>query len=161
MKLQLILPASLIIGLATSAAFSAVANSTARFSEVWSLDLSDAIPTEMGKAAFEQTGNVGSIPCADGRAYLSAGGNMQGGWSVATLVCHRNRDKNSAHWVIQLPKYPVGWVDPHSLIGVDCSFAGSGWRCKKRVRMKSPIDPGIQPGTQRDDPDAFNYIRIL
>jgi hypothetical protein len=161
MKLPQILTVIMIGCFASSSVLSAVENSTARFNEVWSLDLANAIPPEMEKEAFRRTGNIGTIPCADGRAYISEGGNMQGGWSMATLVCHRNRDKNSAHWVIHLPKYPAELVNSRRLIGVDCSFAGNGWRCKKRVKMQSPIDPGIRQETQREDPDAFSYIKIL
>lgn len=161
MTIRQVLATFLIAGFVSCTAQAAVANSTARFTEVWSLDLSGALPDEQGKAAFRQTGNVGSVPCAEGRVYISEGGNMQGGWSMASFVCHRNRDKNSAHWIIHLPRYPSEMFDPQRRVGIDCSFAGNGWRCNKRVRMQSPFDPDFQRGTQRDDPDAFNYIRIF
>lgn len=161
MKLRQILQAVLVASFVSSPALAAVANSSARFTEVWSLDLSGALPPEEDKAAFRQTGNVGSIPCADGRAYFSEGGNMQGGWSMASFVCHRNRDRNSAHWVIYLPRYPSDMFDRQRLLGIDCSFAGDGWRCRKRIRMQSPIEPTFRRGGPKEDPDAFNYIRIL
>lgn len=152
---------SIFLGcLVPSVAPAAVSNSSAILTSAWSLDLADALPQELEKAAFAQTGNVGTIPCAHGRLYMSEGGNIHGGWSVASAVCHRNASRNAAHWVIHMPQYPGSFVDERRVVGIDCSLSGSAWRCKKRVKMRSPVGLDVRPNSQKEDADALNYIKI-
>ena len=118
------------------------------------------MPKEMEKAAFAKTQNVGSVPCANGIAYYSEGGDANGGRSIASFVCHRSNDKNSALWVIYIPEYPSAFVDERRMVGIDCNLAGDGWRCKKRVKMISPFEERIDPQRKRPNADAAKYIRI-
>ena len=163
MRTFLLLWTMLVAALFPGHSRAMASNSTAPFSEVWSLDLANALPKELESAAFAATGNVGSIPCAQGVAYFSEGGNMHGGWSAASFVCHRNRAKNSALWVIYIPQYTDQGRDfgEGRVVGVDCTLAGGGWRCRKRSKMISPIGPTLRMDRRKQDDDAVNYIRVL
>lgn len=149
-----------LCGLLPGLSLAAATNTSGRFSEVWSLDLAGALPKDMEKAAFAKTQNVGSVPCSNGIAYFSEGGDANGGRSIASFVCHRNNDRNSALWVIYLPEYPSAFFDERRMVGIDCTLAGDGWRCKKRVKMISPFDERIDPQRKRPNADATKYIRI-
>jgi hypothetical protein len=149
-----------LCGLLPGLSLAAASNTSARFSEVWSLDLSGALPNDMQKAAFAKTQNVGSVPCSNGVAYFSEGGDANGGRSIASFVCHRNNDKSGALWVIYIPEYPSAFFDERRMVGIDCTFAGDGWRCKKRVKMISPFDNPIDLQRKRPNAEAARYIRI-
>ncbi len=149
-----------LCGLLPGVSLAAASNTSGRFSEVWSLDLAGALPKDMEKAAFAKTQNVGSVPCSNGIAYFSEGGDANGGRSIASFVCHRNNDKNSALWVIYIPEYPSAFSDERRTVGIDCAFTGDGWRCKKRVKMISPFSETIDLQRKRPNAEAARYIRI-
>lgn len=146
-----------------------VSNTSAGFSNVIARDLFDLLPVP------DNLEFMFGVKCRNGTVYASEGGNVSGGWSVATAVCHRGKDKNSALWVLRIPQmtsYPEGRGYVYTMVtrdglavpgtvGLDCAFTNNGWSCKKIVETEGLIFILTKDKNIQQNDSAFEYTKVI
>lgn len=166
--------ALLVFALSFSAhtAHAGVSNTSASFTDVITRDLFDVVPFPDNRDYMH------GVKCRNGIVYASEGSSGQTGWSLATGVCHRGKDKNSAFWVLHIPQmtnYPEengkgniytmvthdgGYARPGT-VGLDCIFTRDGWSCKKIIETKGLIFILTKDKNYQLDDSAYDYSRVM
>lgn len=147
-----------------------VSNTSANFSYAIARDLFDVLPFPENMEFMHQ------VKCRNGVIYASEGSSGGTGWSVATAVCQRGKDKNSAIWVLHVPemtsyaegrgntytmvKHDGGYVRPGT-VGLDCTFISDGWSCKKTIETEGLIFIITRDKNYQLNDSAYDYAKVI
>jgi hypothetical protein len=120
------------------------------------------------------------VKCRNGIAYISKKDNAQSEQWMATAVCRKNGNTNSASWVIHVPeateptaargKYewfhtkmddPInsGLIRPGT-IGLDCNFLNAGWSCKETFEAQAYIAIIVKNNFRKNN-SVIKYMKFL
>lgn len=150
--------------------YAGVSNTSASFSNVIARDLFDVLPFPDNMEFMH------GVKCRNGTVYASEGSSGRTGWSLATAVCHRGKNKNSASWVLHIPDmntylegksniytmvtHDGGYAKPGT-VGVDCQFTSDGWSCKKVFETKGLIFIITNDKNYQLDESAYDYSKVI
>ena len=119
----------------------------------------------------------GRIPCSDAVLNTSEGASLYYAFSETVIVCQRNSNKASAHWLIHTHEGGIGLVaeehsfgaDSQNIVASDCAFVGVsgrsgsqdfGWECTAYMTLTQPFRVQFPKGSKLDESEGSTSVSI-